>query len=202
MPRIAALEAPFPPEADALLKAMTPPGLQPIALFRTLARNLPMAQAMHTWGRYELSRHLSVGMREREIVIGRTCARCGCEYEWGVHIAYFAGRVGLTPSQIASLAHGGATDPCWRTNRDQLLIQMVDEFHADGDIGDELWNALAAEFADPQLIDLLALCGWYHAISFLARAMRLEPEPGAPRFADVGPDNATPVSPRPRAPRG
>jgi alkylhydroperoxidase family enzyme len=187
MPRIAALSAPFPPDAGALLRAMTPPGLEPIALFRTLARNLPMAQAMHTWGRYELSRHLSVGMREREIVIDRTCARCACEYEWGVHIAHFAGRVGLTEAQVASLTHGSATDPCWAGTRERLVIRMVDELHADGDITDELWHGLAAEFAEPQLLDLLALCGWYHAICFLARAMRLEPEPGAPRFAQFAP---------------
>jgi len=186
VPRIAALSRPFPSEAEALLRAMTPAGREPIGLFRTLARNLPMTQAMHTWGSYELSRRLSIGMREREIVIDRTCARCGCEYEFGIHIAYFAGRTGLTRAQIASLAHGSAADACWQS-RDQLLIRMVDELHADGDITGELWDALAAEYAEPQLIDLLALCGWYHAISFLARALRLEPEPGTPRLADLRP---------------
>ena len=33
-----------------------------------------------------------------------------------------------------------------------------------------------------------ALCGWYHAISFAARAARVPHEPGAPRFADVLPN--------------
>lgn len=45
---------------------------------------------MGPWGSYELSRKLSVSMRDREILIDRTCARCRCEYEWGVHIAFFA----------------------------------------------------------------------------------------------------------------
>ncbi|HEV7760231.1 MAG TPA: hypothetical protein VGO78_14620 [Acidimicrobiales bacterium] len=31
-------------------------------------------------------------MRDREIVIDRTCARCGCQYEWGVHVAFFGDR--------------------------------------------------------------------------------------------------------------
>lgn len=31
-------------------------------------------------------------------------------------------------------------------------------------------------------IDLLLICGWYHAISFLARATRLPREPGTPAF--------------------
>jgi hypothetical protein len=39
----------------------------------------------------------SIGLRDRAIVIDRACARCGSEYEWGVHVALFAARVGLTP---------------------------------------------------------------------------------------------------------
>ena len=93
-PRIVPLEPPFEPAVDEQLRSMMPAGAPPIALFRTFVRNLPMAEAMHPWGRHELSRSLSVGLREREIVIDRTCARCGCEYEWGVHVAFFAGRSG------------------------------------------------------------------------------------------------------------
>ena len=33
-------------------------------------------------------------------------------------------------------------------------------------------------------LDLLLLCGWYHAISFVARVTRLPGEEGAARFAD------------------
>ena len=81
--RIAPVEAPYEPDVGAQLRSMMPAGVEPIGLFRTFVRNLPMAEAMHGWGRYELGRHLSVPMRAREIVIDRTCARCGCEYEWG-----------------------------------------------------------------------------------------------------------------------
>jgi hypothetical protein len=35
-------------------------------------------------------------LRHREIVIDRTRVRCGCAYEWGVHVALFAQRVALT----------------------------------------------------------------------------------------------------------
>ena len=120
-------------------------------------------------------------MRVREIVIDRTCARCGCEYEWGVHVAFFAEGVGLTDHQIGSLTHGTASDPCWTTERERLLIRLVDALHEDGDIGDPLWASLAAEFDDGQLLDLTMLCGWYHAISFTARSAGLprsrEPRP-------------------------
>lgn len=161
-----------------------PSGTPPIALFRTFARNLPMTEAMAGWGAYELGRELSLSMRDREILIDRTCARCGAEYEWGVHLAFFAERVGLTAEQVRSLTHGTPDDPCW-SGRDALLVRAADALHDRSDLDDALWAELAAELTEAQLLDLLLICGWYHAISYVARAARVELEPGAPRFADV-----------------
>ena len=162
-----------------------PPGVPPILLFRTFVRNLPMADAMGRWGGYELSRRLSLSMRDREIVIDRTCARCGCEYEWGVHVAFFAERVGLTRDQVTSLTHGEATEACWADDRDRVLIEAVDSLHDTARIDDLLWGRLAGVFADDELLDLLMLSGWYHAISLAANGVELDLEDGAPRFTDV-----------------
>jgi alkylhydroperoxidase family enzyme len=187
MARIAPLSPPYPDDVAALLDRMGPPGAEPIALFRLFARNPAMADAMTSWGGYELGRQLSLTRRDREIVIDRTCARCGCDYEWGVHVAYFAAKVGLTAEQVTSLTHGSAGDPCWTDERDRVLIEAADALHDRHDIDDALWSRLAAVFDDTQLIDLLLLTGWYHAISYAARATRLAAEPGAPRFGDVAP---------------
>jgi alkylhydroperoxidase family enzyme len=183
--RIAPLEPPHPDGVGELLAGMMPPGVEPIALFRTFARNAAMTSAMRGWGAYELGRQLSLSMRDREILIDRTCARCGCEYEWGVHVAFFADRVGFTPEQVRSLTFGAPADDCWDDDRDRLLIAAADSLHDTADIADDLWAALSAELDDAQLLDLLMLCGWYHAISFCARAARLPLEPVAPTFASV-----------------
>jgi alkylhydroperoxidase family enzyme len=180
--RVAPLEPPYESEADGQLRSMMPPGVEPIALFRTFAKNLPMAAAMQPWGRYLLGKNLSVGVRDREIVIDRTCARCGCEYEWGVHVAFFAERAALTPAQITSLTHGQPVDSCWETERDRLLIRLADAVHDDGDVTDGLWEELTAVFDEAQLLDLVMVCGWYHAISFTAKVARVPLEPGAPTF--------------------
>lgn len=184
-PRIAPLEPPYAPEVEAQLARMMPAGAPPIALFRTFARNLPMAEAMGGWGGYELSRRLSLSLRDREVVIIRTGARCGCEYEWGAHVAFFAERAQLTESQVTSLTHGQPSDPCWTDPRDTLLIRAVDALHDTHDLSDELWRELRAVFSDENLLDLPMLCGWYHAISFVARSLRVPLEPGAPTFRDV-----------------
>jgi alkylhydroperoxidase family enzyme len=185
MSRIKPLEPPFTDEVAPILASMMPPGVPPIALFRTFANNLTMTTAMRTWGGYELGKTLSLSLRDREIVIDRTCARCGCEYEWGVHVAFFADRAGLTSDQITSITHGSASDPCWQSERDRAIIEAVDALHDQSDIDDSLWARLAGALSDEQLLDLVLLCGWYHAISFCARATRTPIEAGAPRFADV-----------------
>ncbi len=187
MSRITPTAPPYAPDVAARLDSMMPPGAPPIALFRTFVRNMPMTDAMRAWGGYELSKQLSLTMRDREVLIDRTCARCECEYEWGVHVAFFAERVGLTAAQVTSLAHGGAHDACWTDGRDRLLIRAADGLHDRADIDDDLWAELAAELSEIELLDLLMLCGWYHAISFTANAARVPREPGAPRFADVAP---------------
>jgi alkylhydroperoxidase family enzyme len=179
-------EAPRIGLADAALPEMGPP----INLFKLFARNRPMAEAMTGWGSYELSKRLSLSMRQRELVIDRVTARCGAEYEWGVHVAYFGDRVGLTRDQIVSLTWGSPADPCWPPD-ERTLLAAVDELHDTADVSDAAWNAL--DLTDEQRLDLLLLAGWYHAISFVARAARVPLEPTAPRFADYEPNAGVPV---------
>lgn len=184
MSRIAPHQPPYDSDVAARLEAMMPPGVPPIGLFRTFVRNLPMATAMGGWGGYELSRRLSLTMRDREIVIDRTCARCRCEYEWGVHVAFFAERVGLGRDQVTSITHGRPADPCWTDERDRVLIEATDALHDQADIDDDLWQRLRAHLSEQQTLDLFMLAGWYHAISYAANGSRVELEPGTPRFAD------------------
>ena len=99
-----------------------------------------MTRAMRGWGSYELSKQLSLGLRQREIVIDRTCARCGCGYEWGVHVAYFAGKARLGRAQLASLSHGSPDDACWTDQRDRLLIGAADALHDTSDVPEPLWG--------------------------------------------------------------
>jgi alkylhydroperoxidase family enzyme len=185
MARIAPLEPPFAPETAEQLTRMMPPGVEPIALFRTFAHNPEMTRAMQGWGSYALSKRLSLSLREREIAILRTCARCGCEYEWGVHVAYFAERARLSREQLRSLTAGASEAACWSA-AERALIAACDALHDEADLGDAAWDALAAHYAREQILDLLLLCGWYHAISFAARAARVPLEEFAPRFAAYG----------------
>jgi alkylhydroperoxidase family enzyme len=118
---------------------------------------------------------------DRELIIHRTCARCGCEYEWGVHAAVFAPAVGLTVEQLAATVHGDPDDPVWSPGQ-ALLVRAADELHDTATISDELWAALAREWSLEQLVELVALAGQYHVVSFLANALGVEREGAAARF--------------------
>jgi hypothetical protein len=62
---------------------------------------------------------------------------------------------------------------------------VADALHDTSRIDDGLWERLSKEMTEVQVVDLLMLCGWYHAISFAANGIELEMEPAAPRFKDV-----------------
>jgi 4-carboxymuconolactone decarboxylase len=180
--RLAPLAPPYSPELQALLTTMTPPGApDTLALFRTLAHNPELAQRMTGWGGYLLGRKASLALRDREVVINRVCARCGAEYEWGVHVAAFAQAAKFSPGQNAAIANPDLDDAAL-TARDRLLVQMVDELHDTANVSDALWSQLAALWAPPQLIELLMLAGWYHAISYVCNATRVPLETWAARW--------------------
>jgi 4-carboxymuconolactone decarboxylase len=180
-PRITPLEAPFAPEAAAELKRWQPGDLPPIALFRTLVRGLPLAAAMYPLGFYFLGKSSPLKLRDREIVIDRACARCGCEYEWGVHARIFANAAGLDDTHLAATVNKNADWSGW-TETDQLLIRMVDELHDSGKLSDDLWASMAALWTSDQLLNLIALAGWYHVISYIANGVRVPLEEFGARF--------------------
>jgi 4-carboxymuconolactone decarboxylase len=186
MPRLAPLTPPWSADTLAALARWMPPaaGVEPLALFRTLLRHPPLADAMLPLGRHQLSGRAALPRRVRELVILRTCARLGCEYEWGVHAAAFGAMVGLEPADVAATAAPGVA-PSW-TGTDALAIRLVDALVDGADVPDDLWSGLAAAFDEAQLLELLVLCGWYHVIAFVARGTRLALEPWAARFPDGG----------------
>ncbi len=155
-----------------------PPGVPPLTLFTTIARNQRVFLRMMAGGLLDRG---SVSLRDREIVIDRTCFRCGSEYEWGVHVAFFGPRAGFSAAEIQALC---AADPAEAAlpERERLLLRLCDELHDGSTVGDALWAELSAEWSAEQLVELVALVGYYHLISFATNAFKLAPEPFAARF--------------------
>ena len=181
-PRIAPLEPPYDDEQAEVLERLGPP----IALFRVFARRPDLARGIAGWGRYYLSRQSALTVRQRELVIDRVTARCGADYEWGVHIAVFADKAGLTDDQVRSLASGDHRDDCWADPADRAVLAAVDGLHDDHDLDDSTWQALVAAVGEDGALDVILVAGWYHAISYAVRALRLPLEPGTRGLEDAG----------------
>jgi 4-carboxymuconolactone decarboxylase len=189
-PRIAALEPPYDPHTAEMLRRWMPPGadVEPLALFRTLAVHPELMSRMRPLGSGILG-HGTVPVRDREIIIHRTCARAAAEYEWGVHAVAFASAVGLTDAQIAATAvttggadaAGAADDPAWAPG-DAALIRMADELHDTATVSDPVWADLAARYSDEQLLELVMIAGWYRALAYVINAVRIPLEPWGARF--------------------
>jgi alkylhydroperoxidase family enzyme len=182
MPRVEPLSPPYAEPVASELAAMMPPGMEPLLLFRTLARNprvLSKIRAGNLLDRGSLDR------RDRELVILRACARCGSEYEWGIHAALFARRFGLGDAEIAGTRLASGDDPLW-SDRDRDLIRLVDGLRDHASVADALWRRLAAAWSPEQLIELIVLTGFYHTISFVTNGLALTLEPEAERFPRAG----------------
>jgi alkylhydroperoxidase family enzyme len=177
-PRIAPLESPYPEKTRALFDLVMPEGMEPLLLFRTLAA------CPRIFPRFMRAGVLDPGpipIRERELMIHRTTALCGAEYEWGVHVSAFARPLGLSDAWIRATVEAGPDDPIW-SPREALLVRLCDALHENADVPEALWEQLRAEYDPAQLVELLYLAGLYHAVSFLAKGLRLPPEPFAERF--------------------
>src|ERR1700739_536708 len=130
MSRIEALKPPYAPEIRSRFDAIMR-GAPPLMLFRVRARH------DRAWEKFPSGSLLDPGplaLREREIVIDRTCALTGCEYEWGVHVAVFADAAGLSEEQIRATVLDAADAPCWSA-AEQALIAAVDALHNDATLG-------------------------------------------------------------------
>jgi len=178
MNRIEPAAAPYDPNiADALARIM-PPGLEPLVLFRTMARNPRVFGKMFAGGLLDKG---SLSLRQREIAIDRTTARLGCEYEWGVHIALFASKAGFGPAEISATAHGASNAACWAAD-EQALLAVVDDLVDQRTIGEATWMRAREHFDEAQMLEAIVLVGYYHTISFLCRGLDLPLENYGARF--------------------
>ncbi len=187
--RIAPLQAPYPPGVQEMLAKWMPPAsdAEPLALFRTLAVHGELMSRMRPLGAGILGASATVPPLLREIVIHRTCALTGAEYEWGVHALAFGAPLGLSEAQLACTVHGRWNESCWDPEQ-ASVFRLAEELHQTSTISAELWQELAARFEDAQIIELIVTAGWYHVIGYLCNGLRVQREQWAPAFppADQG----------------
>lgn len=175
--RIQPIGPPFTADVQAAFDVVMR-GAPPLRLFRTVARNPRVLQRLMAGGLLDRG---SITLRQRELMILRTTARCGAEYEWGVHVAAFASKAGISEPEWRATADG--SDPGSWSAQDRLVLKLADALYDTHGVGDALWSELRAAFDEAQLVELIMLAGQYHGVSFLINALRIEHEANTPRFS-------------------
>ncbi len=174
--RLAPLTQPYPPEAAVELAQMP----AELALFRTVAHN---ARVLSRWRSGGLLDRGSITLRQREILILRTTAKLKAEYEWGVHVGFFAGKAKFSAAEIHATVHGDAS--AWTATEEAVLIEIADALTDTGTVDDALWQKATQHYKADQLIEIIALVGFYHMVSFTVNVTGVALEPDAPRFPTV-----------------
>lgn len=177
MPRVAPAPEPFSEAVRRRLDRLTPLNGQHLLLFRTLARDDRLFARFMDGGLLDRG-HLA--LRARELVILRVCALNRSDYEWGVHVAYFAGRAGFTEAEVAATAAPLAAHP-WAAG-DALILRLCDALQDSCDLTDDLWAEARETFSEMALLEILMLIGKYRQVCILTNALRLEPEADTPRL--------------------
>src|SRR5262245_18563535 len=180
MPVLSPVMDPIPAEAAEILQTYPRRGGYLLNLFRTFANSTRFLKK----GVPNLLDEASpLSLRQREIVILRTTARLDCEYEWGVHVAAFGKHAGFTPEQIAATRLSGPEAPCW-LSEESMLLRIVDQICGEGSVTGTALEGFQETWTLEQQLEILALCGAYHTVSFVANTARLPPEPFGARFPD------------------
>lgn len=176
--KLSPINEPYPEDIAAILANYPQQNGYLLKLFRVFANSKRfLLKGMPNL----LDKESPLSMRQREIIILRVTANLDCEYEWGVHVTAFGQHVKLSEEQIAATKTQPSDAACWPES-ESILLAAVDDICAHRRILPETYENICHHLNKEQQLELLALCGAYHTVSFIANTTKLELEPFAARF--------------------
>ncbi|HVD01848.1 MAG TPA: carboxymuconolactone decarboxylase family protein [Candidatus Dormibacteraeota bacterium] len=177
-PRLAPAAKPSP-EAIEVLEKSPAIGGRALNIFGTLAHHPLLLKRYIALGGVFLRFGL-LPARERELVILRTAWRTGSVYEFGQHTR-LGQTAGVAPAEVSRLAQPGVDG--WSPD-DAALLAMVEDLHRSDRVSDPTWEALAARWSEAELVELLALAGFYRMTAGFLNSAGVELEAGVPGWPE------------------
>jgi alkylhydroperoxidase family enzyme len=174
------LDEPYPSDVAEVLASYPQQNGYVLTLFRTFANSL---RFLKKGVPNLLDKASPLPLRVREIVILRTTANKNCEYEWGVHVAIFANAASFSKPQIDSTRDVVIDASLW-SSQEVNLLAVIDAFCVHGRVSDPVLDVFQSHWTQEQQLEILALCGTYHTISFVAATARLANEPFGASFPE------------------
>jgi 4-carboxymuconolactone decarboxylase len=114
---------------------------------------------------------------DRELAILVVARAIGSRYEWVGHEA-IARREGVRPDAIEVART--QSSPSVLTPRERLIVDRARTLQRDHQLNDGLFTAAQKELGPDQVVELVALIGYYTMIAYVLVAFEVEPKPGGP----------------------
>lgn len=169
-PRIAPVQAPDEEQRALLATTLARADGAPLNVFATLAHVPRLAGRVSALGGY-FAVHAALAPRDRELVILRTAARIGSDYELSHHRVIGA-VAGLTEAELAAAADPSSASHVW-SEADAALLALADELTESHRVSDATWAALA-DRGDGERIELLVLVGTYALLGGVLNGLEVE----------------------------
>jgi 4-carboxymuconolactone decarboxylase len=119
----------------------------------------------------------------RQFVMAITARQWTQEYMWSVHCPG-ALMAGISPDTTKAIAEGRR--PTQMTEDEEIVYDFMDELHRNQSVSDKTYDTAVAKFGEQGVIDLIALNGYYTALSMALNATRHPVNkgvtPGLPMF--------------------
>ncbi|MAR90344.1 MAG: carboxymuconolactone decarboxylase family protein [Pseudomonadota bacterium] len=126
-----------------------------------LAPNPPLAKAFLTFNNY-IASDCDLSTRVKELLILSTGWLRRCKYEFIMHVILGL-RAGLTEAEIERVLEG--PDAAGWSNEDAALLRAADELCEHARISDATWQALARDYSQQQLMDIVFVVGCYEIMA-------------------------------------
>jgi hypothetical protein len=144
--------------------------------------NLELCQKY--WGfMTQITRHFTIPLRDKELLVLRTAYLSRGEFVWGVHSTGSAKKAGMTAEEIKRITQG--PDAKGWSSFDATLLRAADELHTSRFISDATWNALKERYDESKLVEVLLTVGGYTTVIMFQNSVAVPPlGPGMPGVPD------------------
>jgi 4-carboxymuconolactone decarboxylase len=149
-----------------------------INLYATMLHHPVLYGPRYKFGSY-LQRDSLLPPQTRELLIMRTAALTGAEYEWGHHVEA-AQKAGFSAGEIRRIK-SGPDAPGW-SEEHAAVLRAADELRREAFVSDRTWATLAKYYDTKRLIEIIYTSGGYTMTALAINSLGIQLEPGYPRF--------------------
>ncbi|MDH4145936.1 MAG: carboxymuconolactone decarboxylase family protein [Acidimicrobiia bacterium] len=167
---------PVPEAVDKAREAMKSLPHNAVNVRATMAHHPVLNRAFGGFANAVLT-ECSTPRRQRELVILRMGWNCQAVYEFGQHTMYGMAH-GVTAEEVAAVTRPLVMHP-WADD-DRVLLQMVDDLHADDCVSDATWSELSDRWSTPEIFEFVMAALCYRVVSGFLNTCGVELDDGVP----------------------